>query len=386
MLKIDLRTAQQFILHSQLLTSDSNLSGKASTLHAIQHLGYVQIDTISVVERAHHHVLWTRIPDYQPAYLKDLDEKDRSVFDYWSHAASYLPIEDYRFSLVRKKNMDNGSGFWRMTDPVLAGHVLKRIKKEGPLMSKDFAKEKERPEQPWRIPAINMVIRQLFMKGEIMVAGRKGIQKTYDLPKRILPKQTRTSTPTRKEYLEYIIRRDLGAHGLVKLSEFGYLLRVPRKEFQIVLDNMIKSGEIIEINIQGLNGDPYFSFHETIKNFTPSNKKLFHILSPFDNLIIQRKRLAELFNFQYTIECYVPAAKRKFGYFGLPLLYGNKFVGQVDLKADRKVKVLYIRNLAWNKTPDQGLLKAFEKKLQAFTQFCGCTKFEDQSGKFQRVL
>ncbi len=372
MQKLPLHTAQQFILHCQLLTPDSKQSGKEGTLQAIRHLGYVQIDTISVVERAHHHVLWTRVPDYKHAYLQTLNEKDRTVFDYWAHAASYLPMEHYPYSLIQKANVDNGSGFWRLTDPELSAHVLERIRQEGPLMSKDFVKAKERPDLPWRIPAINMVIRQLFMKGELMIAGRRGIQKTYDLPERVLPKGIRTTPPSMTEYAEHIVRRDLWAQGLVKLSEFGYLMKVPRKGYAVVLKKMIKKGEVVEVNIKGTAGGPYFAFKEAIQQFSPTNKKAFHILSPFDNLIIQRKRLAELFGFQYTIECYVPAAKRKFGYFGLPLLYGNKFVGQMDAKADRKEKVLHIRKLEWTVKHSPTVQRAFEKKLKAFALFCGC--------------
>ncbi|GJM32574.1 MAG: hypothetical protein DHS20C18_15750 [Saprospiraceae bacterium] len=380
MSKIDLYTARQIILQSQLLATDNRLLGKEGTLQAIKQLGYVQIDTISVVERAHHHVLWTRVPDYEPNFLQTLDIQDRAIFDYWSHAASYLPIEDYRYSLVRKKNMDNGSGFWRLTDPVLSAHVLERIRKKGPLMARDFEKEKTTVDQAWMIPAINQVIRQLFMKGELMVAGRKGIQKIYDLPERVLPPETSSVMPSTGEYVEYIIRRNLLAHGLVRLGEFGYLLKVPKKEFQAVLKKMIQSGEVVEVDINGLSTGSYFAFRKTIDNFSPTPKKLFHILSPFDNLIIQRKRLAELFDFQYTLECYVPAAKRKFGYFGLPLLYGTQFVGQMDAKADRKTKILYIRNLEWNGKTSQVMLKAFEKKLWAFAQYCGCQSIENQSG------
>ena len=133
---------------------------------------------------------------------------------------------------------------------------------------------------------------------------------------------------------------------------------------------------MVEVAIHELDGNPYFAFHKALRDFAPTNKKQFHILSPFDNLVIQRKRLAELFDFQYTIECYVPAAKRKFGYFGLPLLYGNKMVGQVDLK------VLNIRNLMWVGKPSQTLLKAFEKKLWDFAKYCGCEEVVDVSGKF----
>lgn len=372
MQKLPLHTAQDFILHSQLLAPNNSLTGKEGTLQAIRHLGYVQIDTISVVARAHHHVLWTRVPDYQSDHLQALDQEDRAVFDYWAHAASYLPMEDYRFSLIRKKSMDNGNGFWRLDDPELAAHVMQRIQQEGALMSKDFVRSKERPDEPWRIPAINMVIRQLFMKGELMAAGRKGILKTYDLPERVLPEGIATDLPTEQEYIEHLIRRDLRAHGLVKLSEFGYLLKIKRQAFHEVLKKMMQTGEVVEVEINSLSKESYFVFQKSLTDFSPTNKKLFHILSPFDNLVIQRKRLSELFGFDYTIECYVPEAKRKFGYYGLPLLFGTQFVGQLDAKADRKTKILILKNLEWTEKTTQVMLRAFDKKLKAFAKFCGC--------------
>ena len=351
---LSLNTARQFILHCQLLAPGRQQSGEAGVLKTIQHLGYVQIDTISVIERAHHHVLWTRVPDYQHRFLQ-AHEEQRTVFDYWAHAASYLPMEYYPFSLFQKSRVGKGGGFWRLSDPELSAHVLERIRKEGPLMSKDFKKAKDKPDLAWRIPAINAVIQQLFMKGDLMVAGRKGILKSFDLPERILPKNISTKMPTVEDFAEHIVRRDLRAHGLVKLSEFGHLLRFSRKEYKSVLEKMMEKDEVVEVIIKGVSDATYFAFN---------------------NLIIQRKRLGEIFNFQYTLECYVPAAKRQFGYFGLPLLYGHKFVGLLDAKVDRKTKILHIRKLEWHAKVSKTLLKAFEKKLKSFAAFCGCEEIE----------
>ena len=99
MLKINLKTAQSFIIGSQLLSGSSSLKGKEGTQQVIEQLGYIQIDTISVIARAHHHVLFTRVPDYQPAALKSLEEEDRQIFEYWAHAASYLPMKDFRYRI-----------------------------------------------------------------------------------------------------------------------------------------------------------------------------------------------------------------------------------------------------------------------------------------------
>jgi uncharacterized protein len=371
MVTLDLPTARAFILKSQMLSSDANLSGKAGVRKAIEHLGYVQIDTISVVKRAHHHVLWTRVKDYAPQHLQELEENDRAVFDYWAHAASYLPMRDYRFSLIRKKETGDGSGFWTKNIPEVAGMILGRLREEGPLMSKDFDKN-GRPDMPWKLPEVNQVLRWLFLKGEIMIVARRGFQKVFDFPERVLPADTDTGLPFMQEYVIHLIRRDLRAQGLLKLREFGYLLKIPQKDWQAALDKMLKSGEVEEVHIEGLGKEPYFAFAGQAGSFSPPAEKQFHILSPFDNLVIQRKRLEELFGFTYTLECYVPEPKRKFGYFGLPLLHGTNFVGLADLKADRKTGILWVKKVAWEGKPSAKTKAAFEKKLQAFARFCGC--------------
>ncbi|MEZ4962796.1 MAG: crosslink repair DNA glycosylase YcaQ family protein [Saprospiraceae bacterium] len=382
MKKIKLAWARSFILNSQLLLEGTVPAGKLGVMTTIGHLGYVQIDTISVVERSHHHVLWTRVPAYQPLYLTTL-EKEKAVFEYWAHAASYLPISSYRFTLLQKASVDDGSGFWRLTEPRLAAHILDRIGREGPLMSRDFEKEGEKPDIPWMIPAINQVIRQLFMKGEIMAVGRKGFQKIYDLPGRALPERTDTSLPSRKEYVEWIIRRDLRAHGLMRLKEFGYLLKkINRQEKEEVLKQMLRTGLVKAVSIESMGSEPYYALAEPFEQFEPKETgRAFHILSPFDNLIIQRQRLKELFGFDYTLECYVPAHKRKFGYFGLPLLYGSAFLGQIDAKADRPTKTLLVKNIAWINEPDHAILEVFKHKLKAFAEFNGCREIRFPDGR-----
>jgi uncharacterized protein YcaQ len=177
--------------------------------------------------------------------------------------------------------------------------------------------------------------------------------------------------------LKYLINRDLRAHGLKKAREIGYLLKIDRKELKNILEEMVKSGELEVNEIKGLEGEAYFSLPNTLSDFSnKKTKKQFHILSPFDNLLIQRKRVKEIFDFEYLLECYVPEAKRKVGYFSLPLLYGSEFMGQIDLKADRKKQQLLIRNLVWeNKVKKvDAMLHAFRKTLNQLIQFNNCVE------------
>jgi len=369
MQKINLKTARQFIISNQF-----DFAKNPTTHEIIQHLGYVQIDTISVIQRTHHHVLWTRNPKYQIGEIQDL-VKEKKLFDYWAHAASYLPMEDFRYSLVRKSQVGEGNGFWYDKNPKNMKYVLDRIKTEGPLMSRDFKNKGFKADIPWIKSPINQAIMQLFSEGQIVIVERQGFQKKFDLVERALPKNVNTKMPTETEYFKYLIKRDLRAHGLKKAREIGYLLKIDRKKLKTVLEKMVKSGELEGNEIKGLDGETYFSLPNTLSDFSnKKNKKQFYILSPFDNVLIQRKRVKEIFDFEYLLECYVPAAKRKVGYFSLPLLYGSEFVGQIDLKADRKKKQLLLRNLVWENGVKKSdtLQNAFRKKLNQLMQFNNC--------------
>jgi uncharacterized protein YcaQ len=373
-------TARDFVLHHQL---PSPKKGKAGTLAAIEQIGYVQIDTISVIARAHHHVLWTRVPNYQPEFLKNLEEKDRAIFDYWAHAASYLPMRDYRFSLYRKQEIIKQDKHWYKKDPKNMAYLLDQFKERGPLMSKDLEKGNFVKNHAWGIPPIKQALMHLFMEGKIMIIGRQGFQKIYDLPEKILPQTVNTILPSRDAYIEHIIRRDIGAHGLMQSKEIGHLLKISIKEKEAALQQLVQTGELKQLTIKGLENKSYYAFTEKIENYQPKRRaKKFHILSPFDNLVILRKRIMDLFDFSYTLECYVPAAKRKVGYFSLPLLYGRQFVGQLDLKADRKKKILWIKNLVWEshlkKTEIDKCYEALWKKLQAFARFNECESIQTE--------
>lgn len=381
-MNISKNIAKSFVVDQQLPASEK---GKAGTLRIIEHLGYVQIDTISVVARAHHHVLWTRVSNYKSSFLQDLEEQDRAIFDYWAHAASYLPMRDYRFSLYRKQEILRSDKHWYKKDPEKMTYVLDYIKAEGPLMSKELEKENFKKDQAWGIPPIKQALMHLFMEGKIMIKGRKGFQKIYDITERVLPATVNTNIPTREAYIDYIIRRDIKAHGLIQAKEIGHLLKISLKEKQLQLGRLVKSGELTSVTIKGLEGNDYYAFTEVIEHYTPRRSvKKCHILSPFDNLVIMRNRVALLFDFDYKLECYVPAAKRKVGYFSLPILFGNQLVGQIDLKTNRKTQIMEVRNLVWedNLTSKHKIIPALQKKLQSFASFNDCTHIQTVDGKF----
>ena len=361
---LSLSQARNLMLESQRL-NDTN----SDPLKVIEHLGYVQLDTISVVERAHHHVIWSRSPEYSGDHLDQL-MKQRKIYEYWSHAASILPMKEYRYSLALKKEFRSRTSSWFPRDKKLMNQVLNRIKSEGPLQSKDFKREiKQTGSGWWDWKPAKKALERLFLDGDLEVTRRDAFRKVYDLPENVIPEAVDTSHPSKWEYYRYLIHRTLRHHGFASVDEIGYLSKKGEKTgIKQVVDNLIEDGEIIKIQIKGLDED-YYSLPSKLETKPRTNSRI-HILSPFDNMVIQREKLESLFNFNYQIECYVPQAKRKFGYFCLPIFKGATAIGRMDCKADRKSRVLEVKSLHSEGARDIKPLIA--KKLSAFAVFNGC--------------
>jgi hypothetical protein len=372
--KISVNEAATIYLKSQQLLNSDLRKGKAGALEVIQHLGYVQIDTLAVVARAHHHTLWSRADGYKEHYLDELLSKDKTIFEYWSHAASYLPMNDYRFSLPRKKIFAEGKSHWFEQDKKMKKYVLDKVKAEGELQSKDFEDKIKRPGM-WNWKPAKKSLEQLFMEGKLMVAKRKGFQKVYDLTERVLPKVVNTKYPSEKEMAEHLIRMAIQSSGIVNESEIAYLRGNIKQSVVKTMKRLIKDGEILEVEIEGIEKSKFITTKEkilTADKITEDN--YLNILSPFDNAVIQRKRLQSFFNFDYMIECYLPEAKRKYGYFTLPVLYNNNFVARFDPKADRAEKTFYIKSIHFEKgfKTNETFNNLFADKVKAFATFNGC--------------
>ncbi len=345
---LSIREARKLALHSQRVLT-ANRRGKAvdATCEAIDHLGYVQIDTISVIQRAHHHTLWVRNPRYRQEHLDQLMQQGR-IFEYWSHAAAFLPISDYRFTLPAKREFAKGKRWWYQCDPKIKRQTLDRITREGPLRSRDFRNHGKRQLSMWQWKPAKMALEQLFMEGRLMVVRREGFQKVYDLAERVLPDRVDTSMPDRAEFLRHLILRYLKAHGFGSASEIAWLRNGLKPDIQSELMALTENGEIVPVQITGKKPGPVFfalpDYPDLINR--PLARSRVRILSPFDNLVIQRKRINALFDYDYQIECYVPAAKRKYGYFCLPVLWDGNLVARMDCKADRPSRTLIVRNIA----------------------------------------
>ena len=377
---ISIKEARKIVLLSQKVIPSAP-KGKAidATLEALDHIGYAQIDTISVIQRAHHHTLWNRNPRYQSSHLDKLIQ-ERRAFEYWSHAAAYLPMSDYRYSLPKKQRIKNKEErHWYNRKDSLINEVLDRIKSEGPLMAKDFEGD-GRKKTVWEHKPNKQALEYLFMQGDLMISSRKNFHKVYDLTERVLPSSIDTSMPTHKEYARFLIIKYLRANGIGRSTEITYLLKNIKPFVIEALSEMTNSEELFQIVV---NGQTYYALPDSLDILnTPLRRSKLKILSPFDNLLIQRKRTKELFDFDYLLECYVPRPKRKYGYFVLPILWNGNLVARMDCKADRKEGVLHIYSIYLeNKLKAlDGFSHALSKELISFMKFNKCQRIEVHKG------
>ena len=233
------------------------------------------------------------------------------------------------------------------------------------MRARDFQQERSIRNLGWgdRKPA-KQALERLFMEGALMIVRRDNFQKVFDLAERVLPRDVDTTTPSETEYLDYLIHRCLDAQGFANARQIAYLRTGLANRVQQRCDELVQDGVISTLSIEGQTYYAIENYQERLQQSIPRTK--IRIVSPFDNLVIQRKRLLDIFNFDYQIECYVPAAKRKFGYFVLPILQGSKFIARMDAKVDRKNGVLHLKGL-WFESPPKSHEQ--ERVITAISEF-----------------
>jgi len=371
-------TLRRLALSHQGLTSSNLANGISGTQKVIEHLGYVQIDTISVVERAHHHVLWNRVENYEQSYLNKLVQQQH-IFEYWYHAAAYLPMQDYRYTLPQKEIVRNGKHrYFNHGDKKLMHEILTQVRTEGKICLRNIDQQyKKQSGSWWNTSLARRSIEQLFMQGDLVICERIGMEKMYDLTERYISSHLDLSMPTLNEYALYLFTTTLRSHGVFTFKQLLHLKvgKEIREAMQKVVDQHIELGSIIKVKDENRR-DYYVNIHslEAIEKQSRSPLRV-KILSPFDNLVIHRDRLNSLFQFDYRLECYVPASKRVFGYFCLPILYGEQVIGRIDCKAYRTKKQFEVINLHLenNHLVDQkAFMSALNIELYKFAHFNQC--------------
>ena len=351
--------------------------GPAATAAAVEHLGYVQIDTINVIERSHHHILWTRIPDYRRADLRQAQSVDKSVFEYWTHALSYVPTKDLRFFIpAMKLHKREGHSWFSSVKPADLRKVLRLIRRDGALTIRDIDDDVlVDKEHLWasRKPS-KRALQLAFYTGVLTISERNGMLKTYELMQRHFGWDKAPKGASAREGTAYLLDRALRAQGVVSLDSICHLDAPSKASVRRLIEARVRAKELIPVALEGAGKQEYWARPETLENAGEGASELVHILSPFDPLIIQRKRAHLFFDYEHRFEAYVPKEKRVFGYFALPVLAGDDIVAALDLKTDRKNRKLLVQKWSWvgngaQRAARKDLKRRIEEELHRFERF-----------------
>ncbi len=354
--------------------------GPDATRAAIEHLGYLQIDTINVVERCHHHILWSRIPRYRRAHLHQAQTIEKSVFEYWTHALSYVPTRDLPFFLPDMKRHRHSPLTW--FDSVTKGDlhkVLTLVRRDGALSIRDIVDDVLiKKDHAWasRKPS-KRALQLAFFRGDLTVSERSGMLKTCELMERHFGWEKKPKPATERQVVDYLLTRALRSQGLVSLDSICHLDAKRKAAVRAAIESRTRHGHLIPVTVEGAEKIEHWLESEALAAIPPLDHARVHILSPFDPLIIQRRRLELFFEYEHRFEAYVPRAKRVMGYFALPVLVGDEIVAAVDLKADREKAALLVQQWTWlGKNPKRHKSR-IEAELGRFEQFQ--VKFDRQA-------
>jgi uncharacterized protein YcaQ len=324
---------------------------KGDVMAAIRAMGVLQIDTISVVARSPYLVLWSRLGDYDPAWL-DQHLAEGSLFEYWAHEACFVPIEDY--GLYRHRMLDPAAMGWKYSQSWVserAGEVaamLAHIRDHGPTRSSDFERSDGESAGWWGWKSEKRSLEMLFTSGQLMIARRHNFQRVYDLAERVHPSWDDSQLVPEADTRRDLVLRAVKALGVCKAAWIPDYHRTSRPHPDA--DALVREGALLRARVAGWDAPVYIhpehlelARRAAAGDLAPS---LTAILSPFDPIVWDRRRALELFGFDYRLECYTPAAKRRYGYFTLPILRRGALVGRIDAKAHRRDGVFELKSLS----------------------------------------
>ncbi|MGZ5960481.1 MAG: winged helix-turn-helix domain-containing protein [Rhizomicrobium sp.] len=361
--------ARALILARSGLSGVRQEGGAAALAPLIGKLGYVQLDSIRIVERAHHHILYSRHTAYRPRHLEKLQAKAPALFEHWTHDSSLIPLEHYphwhhRFARARSR-----IALWRerFGDDRVLKTVRDHIESKGASRARDFAHLGGRTGPWWGWGPAKAALEYLWRSGELAVLEREGFEKVYDLAERAIPAALRKSKPSRGETLDWACNaalERLGAATPRMMADFWDHASIAEAANWIAAEK--KKGRLIDVTLEGVRGKRGFAAVarpdiEAHLDALPEPTSRLRVLSPFDPVLRDRARVERIFGFDYRIEIFVPGPKRKFGYYVFPLLEGSRFVGRIDMKAERAKDRLAVKAL-WME-PRLSLTKARRTKL-----------------------
>ena len=359
--------ARRLAITRQRLSGEPPAAGAAATAEGIMEmlrdLHCVQIDPIRAVERTQLLVLWSRLGGFDPAGLDALLYEERRLFEYWAHAASIVLTEDFPIFQLHMRNWPFGFQSWTSDvkewmagNEALRAHILTELEERGPLTKGDF---EDRSHSDWESAGwtdgqnVGQMLNYLWLRGEILVKGRKGRTKLWDLGERCLPDWTPREELTWPEAVYRAAQASLRALGVATEAHIKqHFTRGKYPDLDEVLKQLEQDGRIVRVRISDAGQDwpgPWYVHSEELPLLDALERGSWRprttLLSPFDNLICDRERTEELFDFHFRIEIYVPKTKRQYGYYVMPILHGDRLIGRIDPKMDRKAKRLTINSV-----------------------------------------
>jgi uncharacterized protein YcaQ len=384
------RARKIFLERQGLSRPPQRALGKAGLYDLIHDLGFVQVDSIATVERAHHQILFSRNQTYRPEHLTALLEKDRALFEHWTHDASiipsaFFPYWKHRFVRRKERILENwakwqGEGFDQAFD-----ETYKKIRENGAIMAREVKAEDHKSGGWWNWHPSKTALEFLWHTGKLAIAGRDNFQKIYDLSERVIPPEHFAAEVGPDAFIDWACRQALTRLGFATHGEIAAF-------FDLVTPQEAKAwveghrDELEEVSIETVDGKPRasFAFAESLPALLnpPEPPARIRTLSPFDPLIRDRNRTERLFGFFYRIEIFVPEPKREYGYYVFPLLESDRLIGRIDMKADRKAGILDVKRIWLEKgvKPSAGRLEKLEAELARLARFAGVERVEYRDG------
>lgn len=382
--RITNRQARRLLLAAQgLMEPPGRKLDQHGLLALIEQMGFVQVDSINTVERAHHQILFARNQTYRQKQLLRLLERDRALFENWTHDASIIPSTFYPFwrhRFVRESEaLAERWRKWRREGfEDYLGQVLQRVASEGPLMARDFGEEGSKSKGGWwDWHPEKTALEYLWRTGQLAVARREGFQKVYDLPDRVVPSEHLQTLPDPASFLDWKCRSALERLRFATSGEIAaFWGALSAEEAASWCKKALDAGELLQVEVEGANGGKprtcfaYPSLLDGLGDLGDPPARL-RVLSPFDPLIRDRQRLERIFGFNYRIEVFVPEAKRQYGYYVFPLLEGERLVGRIDMKHDRSCGDLGVKAVWWEAgvKASKGRIAALEAELERQRRF-----------------
>ncbi len=375
------------------------LADQRGLLRLIGRLGLLQLDSVSVLVRAHYLPLFSRLGAYDRQLLDRLAAHDglalapgrRRLFEYWAHEASLLPVELQPLLRWRMARAEQGQGIWgRLAEtardrPDLVARLLDEIGAKGPLSGSKIEGGGARASAWWGWTDTKNALEWLFWTGRLTAAGRRGFERLYDLPERVLPARVLAMpTPDEAEAHRQLLLHAATALGVATAGDLRDYFRLPAAGIGARLAELVEAGALLPVRVEGWRQDAFLSLGASFPRRATGQA----LLAPFDPLIWERARTERLFAFTYRLEIYTPAARRRHGYYVLPFLLGDRLVARVDLKADRATSRLLVRAAHAEETAHKGsVAEALAHELLLMAGWLGLERIEvEDRGDLAHVL